>query len=191
MSTKARIWLAGSAMVAMGLGLYLAGPGSAGEGAEVKDAVLKIAAAIEKGDKSAAQSEAKALAKKIEEIDIVMDLMKLRTKKGLGVGKKGIVQPDGIEAKLLAMERQAPGRATAEKEAEGIEEMAYRIAAIAEIASHKPPKEKAKLWIGWAKELRASAPELAKAAKQKEPEALREAARKVNMACSKCHAEFK
>jgi hypothetical protein len=192
MSTKARIWLTGGAVVGLVLGLYVAGRGNAGEEAAVREAVMKIAAAIEKGDTAGAASQAKALAKKIEEIDAVMDLMKLRSKGGVGVGtKKGAVQPDGIEMKLNAIGRDAPGQSLVNKEAAALEKMAYQVAAIAEVAINKPPKEKGKLWLGWAKDLRKSAPELAKAAKSKSPAEIQKAATLMTKSCTNCHTEFK
>jgi hypothetical protein len=192
MSTKARVWLAGTVLAAVGALFYLAGPGSAGGEGGARKAVDKIVKAIETGDDATAASEAKALAKKIEEIDDVMNLMKLRAKKGYGVGKKpGAIQPDGIELKLNAIGRDAPGQATVDKEAEALEKMAYRIAAIAEVAMHKAPKEKTKLWKDWAKDLRKAAPELAAAAKSKSPAEIQKAATKINRSCNNCHTEFK
>jgi len=121
--------------------------------------------------------------------------MKLRKKgKGnaFGVGKKaGAIQPDGIELKLNAIGRDAPGQATVNKEAAALEKMAYQVAAIAEVAIHKPPKDKAKLWIGWAKDLRKAAPELAKAAKSKSPAEIQKAATLMTKTCTSCHTEFK
>jgi hypothetical protein len=195
MSTKARIWLAGAAVVALITSLYQAGRGTAGEDAAIRDAIAKIAAAIEKGDDDTAKSEAKALAKKIEEIDVVMDLMKLRKKDGtggVGVGKKpGAIQPDGIDLKLQKIGRDAPGQATVNKEAAALEKLAYQVAAIAEVAINKPPKDKAKLWIGWAKDLRKAAPEFAKAAKSMSPAEIQKAATSMTRSCTSCHNEFK
>jgi hypothetical protein len=196
MTTRARVWLAGVALAAVGLILHLAGKGTAGDNDEAKEAILKIAAALEKGDAGAAKTQAEALAKKIEEIEDVMNLMKPRSKKGLGVGDKpGAIQPDGIELKLVKMGRDAPGGAAAKKEAKALEKMAYVIQAIAEVARLKPPKDeskkKQKEWVRMATAMRDAAPGLAKAAQSKAPAELQKAAAKLNSACNSCHTEFK
>src|SRR6266498_2965556 len=72
---------------------------------KIKAALDKIAQAFEKGDQDSAKAQAKALAKKIEELNDVMHAFKPRTGKGkikgVGVGSKpGVVEPDGIELKL-------------------------------------------------------------------------------------------
>jgi hypothetical protein len=195
MSTKARIWLAGLGLFALSMGLFVVGRTSAGEEAAIKAAVTKIAAAIEKGDNASAKALATALAKKVDEIDDVMNVFKPRTKKGFGVGNKpGLIQPDGIELKLVDMGRDAPPQAKANKEAAALEEMAYRIAAVAEVALIKPPKDVGKKkadWVRWAKDMRAAAPGLAAAAKSKSPAELQKAAAKLNAACNSCHSAFK
>src|SRR5215204_6462390 len=111
-------------MLSVGVSL-LAGlvalPGRSGAGVEpkTKEALLKIAAAIEKGSDADATKDAKALAKSIEELNDVMHGFKLRTKKGLGVGSKpGVALPDGIELKLNAIGRDGITPAQLKKEAD-------------------------------------------------------------------------
>ncbi len=196
MSTRTRIWLAGAAMVALGISLYLTSPGSAGGDKAIRTQILKIAAALETGDAASAKSLAAALAKNVEDIGDVMNLFKLRTKKGLVVGTKpGAIQPDGIELQLNKMGRDEPSQGAADKGAEALEKMAYIIGAIGEVAIHKPhkdePKKKQNDWVGWAKELSKAAPGLAKAAKLKSPAELRKASAKINSGCSSCQSVFK
>jgi hypothetical protein len=202
---RARVWLAGLGLLSLGLLFAFAGSGNGGDDDKVKiekarKSVLKIAAALEKKDNTAAAAEAKALAKSLkdfDEIENVMAVFKLREKNGLGVGSKrdGIV-PDGIELKLLGIARDAPGQNAANKEAEALEKMAYVIAAVAEVALAKPPdrdegKKKKKDFIRWAKDMRDAAPGLAVAAKSKSPAEIQKAAAKINSACTNCHSVFK
>ena len=193
---RARIWLAGLGLLALGLVFTLAGEGTGGE-KKIHDSVKKIAAAIEKGDKTAAAAEAKALAKSVEDIEDVMAVFKLRDKHGIGVGTKpNAIVPDGIELKLLAIGRDAPGDAIVKKEAAALEKMAYVIAAVAEVAIAKPPakddgKKKKKDFIRWAKDMREAAPLLVAAAKSKSPAEIQKAAAKINTTCTTCHSVFK
>ncbi len=193
---RARLWLAGLGLLALGLLFTLAGQGTSGE-EKIKTSVLKIAAAIEKGNSKVAVDEAQALAKSVEDIEDVMAVFKLREKNGLGVGTKpNAIIPDGIELKLIGMGRDAPGQATVNKEAEALEKMAYVIAAVAEVAIAKPPlkdegKKKRKDFIRWAKDMRAAAPGLAAAAKSKSPAEIQKAAAKINSTCTTCHSVFK
>ena len=121
----------------------------------------------------------------------------LRTKKGLGVGKTpGKIVPDGIELKLTALGRDALAPASLVAEAEALEEMAYVIAAVADVAGAKPPakfegKQTKKDWITWTQDTRVGADEFAKAVKGKEAQEIKAAAKKLNTVCSTCHEMFK
>jgi len=196
---RARGWLVGLGLLALGVVITLAGRSTGGE-EKYKKSVLKIAAAIEKGNSAAAQAEAKALAKSLkdfDEIEDVMSVFKLREKNGIGVGTKpNAIVPDGVELKLLAIARDAPGQATVNKEAEALEKMSYVIAAVAEVAIARPPdkddgKKKKKDFIRWAKQMREAAPGLAAAAKSKSPAEIQKAAAKINSVCTSCHMTFK
>jgi hypothetical protein len=195
MNHKALLWVGGLGVVAVGVSLLIGDRGSAGDDKSIREGILKIATGIAKGDASAA-AQAKSLASKVEEVEEVMNLFKLRTKKGLGIGSKaGSVTPDGIELMLNKIGRDAPSQNFATKEAEALEEMAFRIAAVAEVVVNKPPKgepaAKQKDWVKWAKEMREAAPKLAEAAKTKSPAELQKAAAKINAACNNCHSVFK
>src|SRR6185369_11522326 len=126
MSKHVRFCGVGALAVAVGALMY--GVGNAGDDAAVKAAVLKIADALRKGDKEAAATQAEALAKKVEKLEDVMNLFKPRKKGGLGVGKAGVVTPDGIELKLITLGRDAPAGAAMAKEGPALEDMAYQIA---------------------------------------------------------------
>src|SRR4051812_10988666 len=73
---------------------------------ELRDNVLKVAEAIEKNDANAAKQASQALQK--ADLDVIMEVFKLRSKGGLGVGDKGAVKRDGIEAKLQDLDKAAP-----------------------------------------------------------------------------------
>src|SRR5690348_4425064 len=103
MRRLAVVWASAVGLLALGFFLS-AGSGRAAIDKDVHSALDKIAAALEKGDSATAESQAKALAKKIEDLDAIMHSFKPRSKKGVGVGTRaGVVVPDGIEQKLNAI----------------------------------------------------------------------------------------
>jgi hypothetical protein len=186
----------GITLLSLSLGIYLVGQAWAGENKEVTDAVLKIAASIKKGDSAGAKTQAAALAKKIEALEEVMDALKPRKKGGVGVGKVGQVTPDGIELKLITLGRDAPTPAVLGKEAEALEEMAYVIAAVAEVTHVMAPaadkgKKTKKDWLAWTADMREGANKLAEAAKAKGAQDVKGAASKINAACNSCHSVFR
>lgn len=177
--------------------LVLASGSAAAVEPEIKAALEKIAAAIEKGDDASARQQAKALAKKIDTLDEVMHGFKLRSKKGLGVGPKaGAVTPDGIELKLNALSRDSLTPKQMEKEAKAIEQMAYLAAAINEVGLASTPKKdvgkkKKSDWINWSEGAIKTSKELAAAAKAMNIAGVKTAATKVNGFCNSCHTNFK
>src|SRR5947209_8444740 len=100
--TNARGWLAGAAVLAAGLGIWLAtNPGhAADENKAIKADILKIADALEKKDASAAKQAAELAKKSGADLDIIMDLFKPRAKGGIGVGDNPGIKRDGIEIKI-------------------------------------------------------------------------------------------
>jgi hypothetical protein len=175
------------------------------EDGDTKGSVEKIAEAHAKGDKAAAKTKAAALAKSIEEVGEVMDLMVLRKKDpdtgkikgGFGVGDKpGDVIPDGIDRKLSGIARDGISQGKLDKEVKALKKMAYRTAAILEVALAKPPekdegKKTRKAWDTSATEARDAILELAKALDEKSPAATRKAAARAYDACEACHQIFK
>jgi len=160
-----------------------------------REPVLKLAAAIEKKDKDA-KDQAKEIAKKVE-LENLMHLFQLRSKKGLGVGlKAGAVMPDGIEKKVeMLADKPLAAKALAD-EAVGLEQMGYAMAALGEVSLAKPPekdmgKKKVKDWVKWSEDLRDASLLLAEAAKKKDAAMLQKAADKANTSCNKCHDVFR
>jgi hypothetical protein len=172
--------------------LLLSEPGTAG-GKDLKDSVLKIAAAVKKGDTSDADKQAAALAKKVEDLADAMDLFKKRDKGGIGVGSKaGVAVPDGIESKVQNLSKEAPSATTLKKEGEALEEMGYAIAALGMVAKGKPaPKTKGKDWSGWCDDIIDGGKKLSAAAKSQNAADLKTIAGKINNACNACHSAYR
>jgi hypothetical protein len=169
------------------------------KGGEVtKKSVQKVADAL-KGKKDV-DDMAKEIAGK-EDLEDVMKLMLKRDAKQqnppFGVGAPvGAIEPDGIEAKLLNMSKQAMKPAKLQKEATALEEMGYRVAAIARVAKHKPsekvktPKDK-KDWEEWSEDMEKAALEFAEAANKQDAQALKKATNSLNSSCTNCHGKFR
>jgi hypothetical protein len=190
------MWIAGLAVAA--LGAFLVAQGSrGGENKEVATALDKIAEAHRKGGKDAAKQQGEALAKKTEELLEVMDMFAPRKRGGFGVGEKpNAIIPDGIEQMLIKIGRDAPAAGTLNKDSAAYEQMAYRTAAIAEVALAKAPakdmgKKLKKDWISWSNDMRDAALELAAASKSKSGAAVKAAASKLNNSCNSCHSIYR
>jgi hypothetical protein len=175
---------------------------AADEDKELRDSIEKLADVLAKKDLAAAKTQGEAIANKVDEIAPVMDLLKPRGDGGFGVGAKaGAITPDGIEKKLIDMGKQiqmgklTPAQVTAQ--ADALERLADRVAAVAEVAQHKCPVKKREGqkdpqdWDKWTKEMRAGGLDLADAAKAKDAAKVKAAVNKLNSSCSDCHAVFR
>jgi soluble cytochrome b562 len=201
MKTHVRALAVATATLAFGWWFLAAGnSGAADDKANVREAVQKVAEAVEKGDADQVKKLAAEIGKDYE-LQEVMYLMKNRDSKGkakgyFGVGKEpGVIKPDGIEAKITNLSKPKPQNQIA-KEADALAEMGYRIAAISEIAKAKPSEKannakKKKEWEEFADAMRKSADELAEAAKAKNAKALVNAAKKAQSSCNNCHGSFR
>jgi hypothetical protein len=163
---------------------------------ETAEAVRKIAKAVAQNKTDDAKKQAAELKKK-KELGDVMNMFKLRTKGGLGIGPKaGAVTPDGIEAKVGALAKKKLTAAEAKNQAPDLEQMADDIAAISHVGDANTPTKKdaekdPNKWTKWMDEMRKGSQDLKKAAKAKDPNAIREAAKKTNDSCSNCHGVFR
>ena len=163
----------------------------AGENKALRDGVDKVAASIQKGDKDAAKKDAEAIAKKIEDLADLMDLFKPTKKGGIGFDDK-----TGIEQMLQGLGRDAPSGASLKKNAEGLQKMAYRTAAMA-LITHERPVSKAssggarKEWNGWSDDIVEGSIKLAAAAKAMGAADVKTAAAKINAACNSCHSKHR
>jgi hypothetical protein len=173
--------------VAIGLGIAWFAP-AAEEGKDIKAAVLKLAAALEKNDKEAAKKLVDELKK--HDLEDVMHLMKPPGKEKDAID----VVKEGIEAKLLTLSKKA-GDVSAN--AASYEKMASVVAAIAEVAAVKCPVDSKKgdkdpkAWAEWVNDMKDGAKALGEAAKKKDAKAVTTAAKKINGACNNCHGVFR
>ena len=198
MMSNVRGWVVGAVGLALTIGLLTQGGLStaADDNKEAVEGVQKLAAALEKKDSDGAKKLAGELGKKVQMEDL-MHLFALRTKRGLGVGSKaGAINPDGIERKLTDLAKKPLPPKQLADEAQALTEMGYSMAALACVASAKPPdkdegKKKKKDWITWSEELRDASLQLATAAKDKKADDLHKAATKADGACTKCHDVFR
>jgi hypothetical protein len=167
---------------------------------DCRGAIQKLADAIQKNE----DAQIKQLAEQIAKTSGVLDSMNTLAKRDpagkklvFGVGKKpGIISPDGIEAKIQNLSRRPQSQQLIDREAPDLEVMAYRAAALAEIAKAGAPErnegmKKIKDWLEWSEAMRKSADELAGAAKAKNPAGIKTAAAKLNASCNNCHGVFR
>ncbi|HEV8062431.1 MAG TPA: cytochrome c [Gemmataceae bacterium] len=198
MRRMAAKFILGAALLALGMGVVTASDSNAGM-ADVRDGVQAIADALAKGDTEGAKKLAAEQAKNtsVEDAMHLFGLRKAGKSKGYGVGDEpGKILPDGIEAKVMAFSKKAPTKAVVSKDADAYVKMAYRAAAVAEIALNKAPEKdmgdkKVKDWNTWATNMRDGSLELAEALKAKDPAKVKTAAYKAYSSCSSCHGVFR
>jgi hypothetical protein len=199
MMARSQILLGGAVALVVGFSTLWGDNVAADDAKDVRDTVQKLANAIEKGDAGTVKTLTEEL--KSGDLEEVMNLMQRRNpaakKKTFGVGKTpGSVTPDGIEAKIQNLSKAPKPQAQIAKESSDVAEMGYRVAAIAEVALAKVPEKdegskKRSDWLEWAGGMRKAAQELAEAAKEKNPSAVKAAAAKLNSACNNCHGTFR
>jgi hypothetical protein len=174
-------------------------------------AALRLSKAIEKGDVAAAKTDAAALASlkatapggttsfgpTEPDLGDAMNLLKLRSKGGLGFGLKPPSGADGIEAKLISLSKRPLPAPQMAKQADDLARTGYILAALSAICDGHPPKKKGttgkgdRAWAGWTEEMRAAALELADAAKKKDSAGVKKAVNQLNKTCTNCHDEFR
>jgi cytochrome c' len=197
---RTRVWslILGGVMLALGLALS-ANSGKAADAKKVRATILKAAELLQKGDEAAAKKEIATLAKdKDVALDDVMETLKLRTSKGLGVGKepiKGVA--DGIESLIGNLEKRVPPAKVLEDHNADIARAAYISAVIGELVKERSPvakktgdKDPAD-WKKWSEEMYKQSIELADAVKAKKAPEIKAAAKKLNNTCLACHGPFK
>lgn len=179
-----RGWLLASAVCASaGLFAFAAGE---------NESILKVAEALQKNDADAAKQASQALQK--ADLDVIMEVFKLRSKGGVGVGEKGAVKRDGIEAKLQDLDKAAPTPKESQADAAALARAGYVSAAVAEVIMNKVPNDKKKQdaqWKSLAKEMHKTGLDFAKAAESKDAGKIQKAAKDLNNACIKCHDQFR
>jgi hypothetical protein len=199
LSRKATLWVLGA-----GLFMALSGDSSSQDkkpskekkqNKEAREAVLRMADLVERKDFMALKQQADGVAKSIEGLDDVMNLLKLRSRGGLGIGDTpGAVAPDGMEAKVVNMAKRPLAPAQLAKESKDLVRLAYVNAAIAQISEARTDvdgKMDPKAWQKWSIDMRQSAIELADAAQAMDPARVKAAAKKMNTSCTDCHDKFR
>jgi hypothetical protein len=162
---------------------------------EAREAVLRMADLVGQKDMVLLKQQAEAVAKSIESLDEVMNLLRARTKGGLGVGDTpGAILPDGMEAKLVNISRRPLGQPQLAKESKALVRLAQVNAAIAQISEARTSVDgmkDAKSWQKWSADMRQSAIELAEAAEAMDAARVKVAAKKLNTSCTECHDKFR
>jgi hypothetical protein len=198
MTTQFRTWIAGLMLAAVFGLIFISGPSAAqGKKKEVDVAVKEIAEELKKGNKAAAKKLADETAKNLDEISDMMHLFRPRNKGGLGVGSTPLPNPakDGIEVMIRDLARDVPGGIA--KQAAGLQEMGYYIAAMGELANAAVGKAQTgsgkktkKAWSEMSEDMRTLGVAFAKAS-GKGAQDIKTAAGRVNANCNKCHSIFK
>jgi hypothetical protein len=182
-----RIW---PALVCLALAICLPLERGQAQPPDLRKEVDAIADALKKG----APAQAKMLAEKLHKADDdavfgVMQLMKPRDKKpGFGVGKiPGAIKPDGIELKIQQLARDGINSDQLKTDAAALDEMAYRIAAIAQVSQVAPIKKQKKRWDDLAKDMLERSMELSKAVQGSDAASVQKIAAKMTANCDNCH----
>lgn len=189
---RVRMWMTLTAAVVLGLGI-LAATGNAADADDAKaarDAVMKIAAMVEKGKMDDAKKEGLAVKSDLEDIMNLMLPRKENGKGGVGIGPKpGAISPDGIEKKLQDLGQVAPKAG----EAKELEKAAYIMLAISAAVENKVPKGKKGPWKKYNADFEKEAQAFLAAVKKGDGNAkgIQAAAKKLNDVCISCHNDFK
>jgi hypothetical protein len=163
---------------------------------DFRPAIRQLADAIQRHEGPRIKQLAEELANSGELLDVMNTLQK-RDRPGkklvFGFGKE---PGSGIEAKIQSLRKKPQPQKVIDRESADLAEMAYRVAAIAEVAKLKAPEKdegmkKKKDWLEWCDAMRMSADELAEAARAKNPAAVKNAAAKLDSSCNNCHGVFK
>ena len=105
-----------------------------------------------------------------------------------------VEQPDGIEAKIQALDKSAPTPKEAQGDAAALARAGYIAAAVAQAVVTKVPTDKKKQEAQWkilAGEMSKAGIDFAKAAQSKDAAKLHKAAKELNNSCIKCHDVFR
>jgi hypothetical protein len=162
--------------------------------------INRLADKIARKDDAVLKEEARRVARKYKYNRPLMTLFRPRTGQGggLGVGRKpGAVQPDGIEAKIKALARTAPGPAELEEQGDALVRMAEVTAAVAEVTRQKCEVQRKtgrldpKDWERWSDGVRQSSLELAEAVRARDPDRVKAVAARLSANCTSCHRIFR
>jgi hypothetical protein len=195
--TKRHGWILATIVVlvlgAWGLRYAMADKGPAAD-------ILMLADLIAGNDDAALKDQAEVVSRKHKTIGPLMRLFKKRTTEGggLGVGKVvGIIQPDGIEAKILALAKNGPNASELEQHGDDLVRMTQVLAAVAEVAKHKcevnrkvgflNPTD----WKHWLEGMQQSSRDMAEAVRANDGARVKSTAASLGSHCTKCHRIFR
>ncbi|MBV9124928.1 MAG: cytochrome c [Planctomycetes bacterium] len=200
MSMHARLLAVSGALLALAVWFGLiAGPGNAADDeTNPKDAIAKMADALERGNPAAAQAGVASL--KDAEPDDIMPVFDLRTAKGGGLGlgpTRGAIQPDGIEKMIQQLAKTAPTSDQLARESKDLLRAAYVSQAVAQVIPDKCPvkvktgEKDPNDWKTWTADMATNSTAFADAVKSGDPEKVHAAAMKLDASCTACHNVFK
>jgi hypothetical protein len=184
---------------ALALGLAFLGVGRGADAKGPREEVDRLAGLAAKSPADL-QKEADAYAKTVDSFADVKELFKKRTKDGkggYGVGPKPTgAADDGIEARIQNYARKSPTADKLKEESADLAQMVNRTRAVAAITLAKAPAKKVgnkdpKDWKEYAQEMVKQSEALGQAIAAADPKAVKEAASKLNTACTDCHGKFR
>jgi hypothetical protein len=197
MRVHARWLVIGLAVLAVGV--YLAvrpgraddEPPDAKDVKAARDIILKAT-----GDETATKKVGETLLDKKLSLKAVMYVFQPRSLGGVGVGKEGEINPDGIEPKLINLSKKELKPAAATKEGPALEKMAEITQTMAAATEAYKPKNKVeekdpKDWMQFSKDMESAAADLARAAKSGDTKGIKSAAILLNKSCTSCHLKFR
>ncbi len=134
------------------------------------------------------------------DLEKAMRLLKVRDSGGLGFASKPVKgTPDGMESRLLALQRKALTPTELATQADDIVRMANVLAVIAQMTEANTPAKKVgdkdpKDWRAFQEAMLKNTLALGEAARKKDPKespaAIRTIAKALNDSCSSCHEKF-
>lgn len=187
---RVRTWMTLSAAVVLGVSLLATNLSNAADDEkEARDAVLKVADALEKGDTATAKKLASGVKSETEDLMNLMLPRKDNGKGGLGIGAKpGAITPDGIEKKVQDLAKNAPKAG----EAKDLERAGYIMKAISMTIENKVPKGKKPMpWKKYNTDYEKMTDDFIAAAKKGDAKAIQAASKKLNDSCITCHNDYK
>jgi len=139
---------------------------------------------------------AAVLKKQYPDLYEVEKAYKPRRRGGIGVGPAAVT--DGIEMKIINLNRQVLTAAALKQDKDDLTAMAHLIVAINEVTRTFAPEDplpgkgkKRKDWHRHADEVKKGAEGLLKAIKANDPAAVKRAAAAINNGCYNCHSDFR
>lgn len=179
--------------VALLLGLLVLGTGGAANPVVVQG-IQGVAVALERNP-AGVNAQANAVAPALKDMDGIMELFKTRSRGGFGVGPQpGVIKPDGIESKIMALDKRPPTAPDLAANGVALAELGYRSAAVGLVIANKVPEDKkkdAQAWQQASADLTKNAVAFAEAVKKGVPDDVQKTAKALNNTCVKCHEAFR